>query len=99
MTQVTRWSPADAGCIIDGVHGRYGYTRVIEIARNNGFAVTPLDDAAITLYDRGEACSYDYIYDLADSAEKWLNEHCAPEGYHFHWHDGDFFLSNENEEY
>lgn len=29
---------------------------------------------------------------LADTAEQWLNDHIAPEGYSFGWHDGEFFL-------
>ena len=32
------------------------------------------------------------VYSLADDAESWLNEHAAPEGYSFGWHDGEFFL-------
>jgi hypothetical protein len=30
--------------------------------------------------------------DLADVAERWLNDRIAPDGYSFGWHDGEFFL-------
>jgi hypothetical protein len=29
---------------------------------------------------------------MADVAEEWLNENCAPEGYEFGWCDGSFFF-------
>lgn len=32
---------------------------------------------------------------LADKAEEWLNENCAPEGYAFGWHDGSFFFASD----
>lgn len=32
---------------------------------------------------------------LADEAETWLNEHVAPHGFSFGWHDGDFTLCHD----
>lgn len=32
---------------------------------------------------------------LSDEAERWLNEHVAPHGFSFGWHDGDFMLCHD----
>lgn len=53
---------------------------------------------ALTL-NGGETVSPDDIHEhvlgadgLVDHATDWLNDHIAPEGYRFGWHDGEFFL-------
>ncbi len=37
---------------------------------------------------------HDALVWAADEAEAWINEHVAPEGYSFGWHDGEWFLSS-----
>lgn len=32
---------------------------------------------------------------MADTAEQWLNDNVAPEGYAFGWHDGSFFFQSD----
>ena len=42
---------------------------------------------------------FEQLVEAADSAEAWLNDHRAPEGYSWEWNDGDFGLyANEDED-
>jgi hypothetical protein len=38
---------------------------------------------------------HEFLIELADEAESYLNEKVAPEGLVFGWYDGEFFLSRE----
>lgn len=104
---ITKASPADAGCWIDGHWGQYGSTRLIEIARGFGWQLTDEEIAALVAYTGGaetftqsdgtEADTADWILNqggLADAAEEWMNENVAPDGYSFGWNDGEFFLGS-----
>lgn len=109
-TTPTRAHPSDAGCWIDGHWGQYGPSRLIEIAVENGMVLDADDQAALAAYGYGHTRVWlikdhpftaDWILSqggLADSAEEWLNEHIAPEGHHFEWSDGEFFLWADEEE-
>jgi hypothetical protein len=79
--------PSDAGCWIDGHWGQYGSQRLITIASTYGFQMAPID------YESEDAFE-DIIWE-ADTAEAWMNENIAPEGYSFGWYDGEWFLQSE----
>lgn len=96
-------TPADAGCWIDGTWGRFVSVRVVGIALHYGWELSPEDLATYdrlfneTQWDGPLALDddWDALLDqggMADDAEKWLNEHIAPDGYAFGWHAGEFFL-------
>ena len=102
---ITKASPADAGCWIDGHWGRYGTPRLIEIAQDHGMVLDRDDEGALKSYGldiedfRGED---NELHDaaewvigqggLGDFAEEWMNENVAPDGFYFGWNDGEFFL-------
>lgn len=102
MTTTTqRATSADAGCWIDGHWGQYGITRLIEIANGHGFPLSPEDETAVETYNAGDFDfesdgqvydAADWVVQVGDDAEAWLNENVAPEGFSFGWHDGEFFL-------
>lgn len=102
MAEIIKAGPNHAGCWVDGHWGVYGVTRVIDIATGHGWdGVTATHQEAIDCYsgdrDTCEGAVYGcgcpgIVVDLADGAEQWLNDNCAPDGYSFGWHDGEFFL-------
>lgn len=93
-------SPADAGCWVDGHRGIYGVTDVIEIAETLGFELSDDDKQAVNDYNGAadwgmdDSTASEWVFDLSDRAESWLNDYVAPDGYWFGWHDGEFFLSS-----
>jgi hypothetical protein len=97
----------DLGCWISSSRGRYVTSGLVWKAMEWGFPdVDDQDRRALEAYDRGddelvvdgEICfAYEWVLDLADKAEDWLNEHVAPEGHHFDWHDCEFFLWTDEE--
>ena len=109
----TRVSASDAGCWIDGRWGIYGPGRLLDIASSYGFPMDDDDRAIIAAHDAhsdtvtlstGETIDAVTIAEcvsgqgeLTDRAEDWLNEHVAPDGYTFGWHDGEFFLWADSE--
>ncbi len=94
----------NAGCWIEGNWGHYGSARLIQLAVGLGFgnmetrAVADRYMANEPLLDEnGEDLEFEYIMDLADEAEVWMNEAIAPTGYSFGWHDGEFFLWSDQD--
>ncbi|MFY1620061.1 hypothetical protein [Micromonospora sp. WMMD736] len=95
---------SDAGCWIDGHWGQYATVRLMSLAVERGWRLSDEDDAIfLRLHvsagspSSPEASDGDWeaLYEqggLADQAEAWLNDHVAPEGFVFGWHDGEFFL-------
>ena len=100
---MTRAEPTDAGCWVDGHWGQYGAARVIEIARDFGWDdAEAIDLATRHLASMGPSTAeglgedeFETYVSASDDAETWLNEHAAPDGYSFGWHDGEFFLWSE----
>ena len=96
---VWKLTPADAGCYVDGHHGWHGHAMMLELAHELGWPLSEEDHVMILAHDSGEdtiageVTLHEHIYAMMDDAESWLNEHAAPDGYSFGWHDGDFFLS------
>jgi hypothetical protein len=94
-----KWPTDEAGCLIGGHHGWHGHAYMIDLAVQSGYPMTEKDTRALDIY-RGNA-SHDaasqHMLDqggLMDKAEEWMNKHCAPEGYSFGWHEGEFFLAH-----
>jgi hypothetical protein len=86
-----RVTPADSGCWVAGHHGHYASAIVIETALNYGWHDTQAAEIAARYPELTEH-EQDVLNDVVNDAEQWLNEHIAPEGYSFGWHDGEFFL-------
>jgi hypothetical protein len=86
---------ADAGCLIDGHHGWHAHAIMIRLAESYGYQLTAPVSVIVAAYERtGDGMYVDVVTDVMDSAEAWLNEHVAPDGYSFGWHDGEFFLQS-----
>lgn len=81
---------ADAGCWVDGHWGWRGSYRLIQLAHEFGwqeYTAAPIDpDHALS--GDGE----EFIHDIADEAEAWMNNNVAPDGHSFGWFDGEWFL-------
>lgn len=102
---ITKATPEDAGCYVDGHWGQYGVAHMVKRAQEFGFD----DDAEVVgIADRHLASmsrfaepisddEHETLMWASDEVENWLNEHVAPEGYSFGWNDGEFFLWSDEE--
>lgn len=103
--EVTRLTPEDAGCYVDGHWGQYGVAHMINRAEEFGYAepeVTALADKHMASMgpSGGEDLTFDEheaLSDASEEAENWLNENVAPEGYSFGWSEGEFNLWSNKE--
>lgn len=85
----TKWTPDNAGCIFAGHRGRYIFREIVDLALLEGWQPSQpvnLDD---------EPDSEQMIW-ASEEAEDWLNDNVAPEGYHFGWWEGEFFLQPDS---
>jgi hypothetical protein len=96
---VTSWRPDDAGCIFKGSPVRTAdelHAAVIQLAASEGW--TEAGEGAVlawyTVGWRRDPYETDLLSEAAMHAQKWLNEHVAPEGFVFVFDDG-FYLSRE----
>lgn len=97
----------DLGVWIAGHRGRYATSGLVYRAIEWGFVIDAEETRAVDAYEDGEddflsdggdrLDAYDWVVDMADRAEAWLNEHVAPEGHLFAWCDGEFCLWTEAE--
>lgn len=107
MTAVMQ-TPAEAGCWVDGAWGTYAVAHLVERAREVGYDNADVIALAERHMDEhrhgGITCEcfvpltvdeYWALQEAADDVEEWLNEHCAPEGFSWGWHDGEFFLQSD----
>lgn len=100
----TEFTEADAGCFIEGSWGHYGMARLIQIAGDNDYGKgSYAHQNHIKLANKYMRLSHiftedemDHLVAAADEAEQFMNE-CAPEGYSFGWHDGEFFLWSDED--
>lgn len=103
---IERWKPEDAGLLIPGTHGWRAVGYVITMAMEHGFSDKASDKLAVTAFMNNrdkftdsfgvEHHTADWVLNqggLADLVVDWMNEHLAPEGHIFHWHEGEFYLS------
>lgn len=120
---ITKATPEDEGCYVDGHWGQYATAHMIEVAEEFGYGSAVhfnLDSAERDELNAQQAITHlasrklssmmpepsdsltdeeeEELYEASDSVESWLNEHVAPEGYFFGWHDGEFFLSPVEDE-
>lgn len=98
--KIERLTAKAAGCWVDGHTGQYAVATMVKLAEDHGYR----DDEICALAYRhlAENTPYDIppldddehekLMDAADEVEAWMNEHLAPEGFSFGWHDGEFFL-------
>lgn len=89
----------ETGCLIDGHWGQYGIARVVMIANDLGWS----DGVAVELASRHldsmgpspwpdlSGDEYEWLINMADRAEEWLNDNIATGDNSFGWHDGEFF--------
>lgn len=101
---VKKLSPADAGCWVDGHWGQYAVARMTQIAGQGGYdsqRILDLADRHLASQTTGDTGltpdESEELMDASDSAEQWMNEHLAPEGYLFSWEDGEFWLLSQEE--
>lgn len=103
---VTRASPDQAGVWVDEVHGIYAPVGMADVALAFGWQPNDLDAAIIewarhperALSDALAAVDIDSLpefwAELQGDIEQWLNDHVAPDGHSFGWHDGSFHLAS-----
>lgn len=96
---IRKWTTDEAGCLIGGHHGWHGHAYKLDLAVQSGYPITKDQQLVLDCYRTGmpecDDCP-DRMPDLMDKAEAWMNEHCAPEGYSFGWHEGEFFLQPDS---
>lgn len=102
-----RLIPTDAGCYVDGHWGQYAVAHMVQRAEEMGYdnpEVTSLADRHMDECAHGSIArkpldddEHEALIDASDEVEEWLNEHIAPEGYHFGWHEGEFFLWSQSQ--
>lgn len=104
----SRAVPKDAGCYVDGHWGQYAVAHMVSRAEEFGYdnpEVIALADRHMDECTHGGIThegiqpltddEHEILIDASDEVENWLNEHIAPEGYFFGWHDGEFFLQSQ----
>jgi hypothetical protein len=96
------------GLIVGGWHGRYATSYMIGYAMSEGYSPSDMTKqsliAALNAYDNGDEHAmreagfsgdgHDDRDYYADEALDWLNGQ-VPDGYVYHWSDGEFFLSQD----
>ncbi len=71
MTTITRYSPKDAGCYVDGARGIYATDAIVEFAETHGFDLHD-DDPANPLPE--SLADYEFADELEDEATDYMNE-------------------------
>lgn len=85
-----------AAVIFDRANGWHNTYRIVDLAADHGMKLGDEDAAAVARYriDPGSD-DVEVVHDLAGSAEDFLNDSVATEGWSFGWSDGEFLLANE----
>lgn len=107
MTDTIRYT-GDVGCLIhDRQTVESANIELIQLAQSYGFQFHfPVQDqATIDDVQRGEADpaseafanACEALYEIANDAEAYLNEHVAQPGYRFGWEDGEFYYQADDE--
>ena len=94
----------------EGNKGGHIIGHMIELAIRAGYPWVPSDNLAMSAFFKNQEKFLDRFSvehnvqewvlgfgNLADSALEWINDNSAPEGTIFHWHNGDFYLSEKGE--
>lgn len=82
----------ETGCYIAGSWGQYAFGRLCSFAEENGWK-----NEYMINEDSQKNFDLDFLIELADEAEVWLNQNVAPEGCSFGWFDGEFFLWSDRD--
>lgn len=91
----TPHTPFKPGCYIDGHHGHYAIPALVRFAACYGFTLGTTDAYILANYERDnheENYPHEWLVEMADEAETWLNEHHALAGHYWYWDDGEFGL-------
>lgn len=100
----------ETGVYISSPNGVFGIPRVIAMASAYGFKgnggtederLIELAETAGSTWTWPEAMEdddHEYMIELANEAESWLNEHVVPEGKVFAWWEGEFILFDSCDE-
>lgn len=81
----------DAECIFDGHHGQYIYQMIVDLADSLRWRMSAQDRER---YDaREDNTASEFMIELADDAELWLNSVHARKGWSYGWYDGEFFYA------
>lgn len=105
MPDVTMFSPAAAGALIDGTDDRNNGPRIILLARDHGWdgqaadgqpEASDLFTLAQRMLDGDDTLTPGETDDLTMRypvhAEEWMDEHAVPAGYCAGWTNGVFYL-------
>lgn len=87
-------TPDQAGTWVDGCRGWTAMGVMIDIAVERGWPITNEDDVILE-QSRRAGYNSEAVSEIADDAEAFMNDHIAPAGYAFGWHEGDFVLWSE----
>lgn len=104
MAEITKVGPDAAGCWVDGHWGQYGISRAIALAEGYGYpdkdviAIAHKHLASNGTFEEVTPDDYDTLVQVSDEVDEWMTNNVAPEGFYFGWHEGEWFLSDENEE-
>lgn len=98
------------GAITSSAAGQYGTAEMLAYAAEQGFTPKPEDGIMLAKclivaqtwdWDSGPDLGIldlsDWLYELSEDAEAWLNDHRAPKGHAFGWYDGVFALWTEDD--
>lgn len=95
-------SPSDAGCWIDESRGWRATAYLVTLAREMGCTDIPDDIVVISRnICTGAWISNNLVEDVEEYvgiAEDYMNAHVAPEGYHFDWHEGGYYLLEDEKD-
>lgn len=99
-TAEPRFGPEDVGCYLDGHFGWHNTYRVIELAEECGFVVTPADREYVERFKAGAFASdetaYEIVHEISNDALDHLQSRTAP-GLYWVWDEGGLDLLAEDQ--
>lgn len=103
---IVRETAASAGCWLEGSRGWTAIPMLVRIAEGYGFPMDDDDEKIVSACENGDEDvslegdlgnvsvhnAMELTVEIMDKAESWMNEHVAPVGFSFGWHDGEWYL-------
>ena len=89
----------DTGCYVAGHNGQYAPDRAADVAENFGYNPDFRDDPRVIRYFADNSTDpglWDFYHWADDATLEWLNAVTDPD-HHWHWHEGELFLTNTND--
>jgi hypothetical protein len=77
---------AQCGYVDPATAPPFAQNDIVDVARRHLASIGPSDSEPIADHEHEELAW------TVDDVEMWMNEHLAPVGHSFGWHDGEFFL-------